>query len=1236
MKKIWSSCLLLFFFLGLPGKEIELYRLDISSESLKNATGKNWQIRKVDGQNILLLTGRASVKIPLPKNLSAFANRRVKVSFTRKYKNVPQPEQSWNGVKVLTEYYSEGKRYYGHTKTPWGNGEWDETDYYINFKSQPERGMVIFSIPGGEAMFGSLKYSIEETSRSSSDETRLNAILKVPEIKEKPQIDGKISKGEWKDAAHDAEFISKRNGLLCGRKGEFFLGGDKQNIYFACRSQLPPASLNFSDKNAVGLMLEPEGKEPKKFLFSASGKHQIPDGVICKTGKTATHWEVEAVIPLAALGLSDMPWGKPWKFQVCRQWRDSIEQGLWNGGKNSDVPGTLIFEQGIPAISFEGLGRSPRYRFCWRCTNTTASPVEFRCEAERQSIENPISFVRGKVLKPGESHTFELLGMWATGTIRTMTMKLYAGKNELYRRQLVWDYMKSNNWQDGRSPVVFDIAVYPTYGKAKARLTSRDREKMKKIQSVIFSILDAEKHRTYFSASAQYRGNDWYLAWELPKLLEGAYLLTAEATGKDGKKTNFSRTFAIRTFPWQNNKIGMARIIVPPFKPLTVDKAAKRINATLTGFRPEGAFWKEIYAQGENILSSPIMLRINGEPIRETQSEFQSIEPDRVIRKAELTGCGMKISAVQDYDYDGFCKLTLKFTPPREGANLQKMVLDIPLQAKYARFMHSTIGQLRRNVSDRVPEGSGTVWQSTQVYYPELNRGNFRPYFWLGEFYKGLSWVCESPKNWSMRPGKATQEVIRAGNTVILRIHIINQTVKWTGPKEIVMAFQPTPVKPQPEGFRKLCGVMYQGGGLRFDNTKTLRISNTTWRGCSYSDFWNQIPPNGDWSWSQLVFASKGKKLTPEFRKDIEQKAKAFIEKNHWIEKKFGIHSPEKSLVQGVMHNRHTDIYEAYFNPRLLSKKFPEYEVFADEWNNDAWRSEKDVDEYNIITDKNYQDFLLWSVRENLRHGWQVVNFDNSYDINDSDDICGLAEEIAPGRYRSGTSFFALRELIKRTAVLLYQEKKMLCGYPALTVHITNSLIPPMHSFAAATIDWEMNYGGQDYQDRFPRRFTYPESLGTQTGTIPIVLIQSVNDTPDWVARTILATTFGYDLLHYRDGTSKIPPFFVRAINLVRNFGYGDPGVAVYPGWHEDNPVKLSGADALATTVIGKDQKSALILIGGFGPAGILKLDVSRLGMRKPSAINAETGKPVGSGQLLGVALPKKEYKILLIRESNQ
>ena len=1073
--------------------------------------------------------------------------------------------------------------------------------------------------------------------------------VRLPPIDKPPVIDGKIETGEWAKGMADFGSVSGKTGFLTKRKVLFHLTYDEKNIYFAMQSELPPSPQTLSDTDTVEITLRPPGAEkPVAFRFNHNGAGNLPAGAKSansfNAGGAYPVWEAEAEIPLAALGVAAIADGQEWGLQMQRNWKNADETGYWHLPGKTGETGVFIPDRTAPAVSFEGLGDkwyTPLSfgEFVYRAVNLTAAPQKVHCNAMLTSREVPIAYNASAVIAPGKSFVFQGRSLCLyPGTDRILTATLSNSENDLryYERTLTFNLAKGLGWIDPDPPLVLDIGVYPSFKKAKARI-SGNAAKLAACSQVVFRIKNGQG-KVFCEEKAEKRGsNNFFKMWTLPGLPLGGYVISAEAIDKAGKKTTFEKSFAVREFEWQNNTIGTDRIIIPPFKPLVVDQAKREIHALQTGYRINGAFWDAVYAQGKNILAAPVECTIDGGKFSPLATRLISAEPDKVVYESDVEYKTLKLTVVHEYDYDGLCKTTLKFKPSAK-IEIKELYLDIPLKKEYAKLFYPCAG-IRDMSIGALPEGSGVVWEGSMKPVSSYLgwSGNWRPWFWFGEIYKGICWFAEDQNNWHVDRKRSVQKFIRTGDAAILRIELINRPSQLEAPFDIVMGFQPTPVKPRPEGFRKLAGTMWSTWTPVNADVSALTGHNMGLYAGTHGTF---APMGGDYSFIDYCFARSWKT-----RDELMDVIYAYLKKNKIDDNNWCKYAKDKvplseRMRQGAIKVKQAKYVALYNNPRQFAPEMPEWDMYIDEWHYRSWRPAPFFDEYVEQPIKNMQDMLLYNCKKELRAGFDGIYYDNLMPMPCGDTISSTAMEINPestamDSVRWSYPIFCTRELIRRTAVLAYQENKMICGRPFVWLHTTGCPFSPWLSFAAMQYTWEMNSHKGDYQDRFPEAYMHAETLGTQSGLIPRVMVNTSGKNPEHTARTMLAVLFAQDVLLFDDTGTKMFDFWKNAINLVRGFGYGDPGVDVFPGWDLENPVKVVGAKDVRVTTVRRPDGKTLLLVGNLGDKVSATFDLSQLGYKNCVVRNAETGREVSAGQKVTTDLPEHEYALLLVEAVN-
>ena len=777
-----------------------------------------------------------------------------------------------------------------------------------------------------------------------------------------------------------------------------------------------------------------------------------------------------------------------------------------------------------------------------------------------------------------------------------------------------------------------EFGYYPYFNLVKAKVDLSSYQGKDKVKEVIFSVISSGGDKIGPQIKIPRESSQIKAEWKLPPLKEGAYYLIAQIVREDKvKPLIIRRIFKYKHFPWEHNKIGKSNIIVPPFKPLKVVKSKREVFALLTGYQISKGFWSKVYAQGENILSAPIELVLNeGKiPLEEEDFRFTRIRDNLVEAVTTLKSNSLRIKVKHEYDYDGMCKVKISLEP--EGkVELYEGKIIIPLKASVAQLMHIVSDCIRSNPAGYIPEGEGVVWDSREIVRDKL-LGTFVPYVWLGGIYKGFCWFADNDKGWVVEDSKPEIEILRRKGEVILQINIINKSTLLTSPREIVMGFQPTPVKPRMKGWRRLCH--------RWKAPVAQAIKFSVLPGCGVLGAWSmdRYPRGHDYSLIRKINeARKGKPKS--FRSALEI-ADEYIDK--YLSKR------EEKIKRKVRRRifwafdlaREARFLIPYIDTRAAYSEWPEYTVYEDEWGFSEYRTGAGGPGCGDPVES-YQDFTLYYVRKLVREGMDGLYYDDTYLRSIPDPVTGDAYVREDGKIQPHVGIFHMRELFKRTATMLFEEGKgSLDERPFLIAHMTNANIIPIMSFATVGLDWEMKYGDEDVQDRFSEGFILAESLGTQAGMVPVVLMKITTPEPPLltrITRTFLAVILAYDIplvMRCRIDDS----LFEEVRTLLMRFGYGREEVKVYPCWRRQDYVRVLSKGIKAALYI-KEGK-AMLIISDFGSDGKAEIFINKkkFGWSHFSIKDVESGEEIklNSGKIK-VPLQKHDFRILLIEEEKK
>ena len=1122
----------------------------------------------------------------------------------------------------------------------------------------------------------SLFFAASAMGEKLSDET----ILRFAPMPEAPVIDGKITPEEWKFASTTFGGISPKTRLMTFRQNDFRIGYDAKNIYVAITSETPPPPQPMNSGDQVEFQFIPPGKTtPLIVKFDSTGKGKIPAGVKIANGfsfspmnsEKTICWNAEAVIPLSVLGVKSIEDGKKWKFQMIRHWASQSETGYFHLPAKEGDMATFIPDKKALTVSFDGFGHNlyaatGNYTWIYRIETTLKHRVYVHSKSFRAGLDgaatldinNPDLIGKSRKVRigsstrtiPGKTSYFQLYMMAQfPGKPRCLYSQIFDDakpRQVLYQRTMFWDTnisRKAASFKDDSGYPFLNAAFYPSYGN-KFRFAATFNKKLPiGYAEVKVKDTNGKVYYTFKKSSSGKALKDFEEQTALPNLPLGDYVVSLDTIALDGRKFFHKRTFSIRKFEWQGLDLGKERVIVPPFKPLKHNADAKEVHALLTGYKIGDGIWSKIYAEGENILAAPIQLFLDGKAVKTGKIKLVSAEKDRIVYELTSQVGRVKFQINQDYDYDGFCKLTVKVIPLGK-VKVKSFELRIPLKNDLVKYYTSLRSSRKRSLGRpdwTIPAGQGELKLDAIL----RKKGRIEHYFWLGEEYKGLSWIIDTQRGFTVDKKTYPCKLIRKGNTITYVQQMVNVPAEWSKPWEFEMGFSPTPVKRQNKQFRTLSQWMYHypvakgsnnGGSMLVSQWPLLYFYNI-----------NELP-QGDDSYYRKLMETRGKTVSNEERIKFGE---AYIARHRdWIRKNRPL--VEMSVFRRQVLDRRNfglDYYLQYHNPAFYSYRWPEAEMYKAEWLPWDYPVDDAHNEYIAAQSSTYIDKMLWEILTQIRWGMDGMNFDcfalggghNSVSMKGFRDAPGRVPmvtnsnmlQIASPGYIPATNLFGWRELLKRTAHLLYTEKRLVFGVPWVELHSTNIQAVPVAAFCSTVITTECASGGNDYFDRFPRAAVLADIAGLQSGVVPrnIISTKSTKLSPEEQMRTMMGLCFAYGLMnHFDQGIMKGYTDYGTARDAIFSFGYGRPEnqtIAFYD--KETQPVTCNAKNIRTTQVIRPDGM-ALILVGNIGENVKAKFDLSGLNYGKYKITDVFTGKVLPTAE---IEVQRHGYALLKIEK---
>ena len=998
--------------------------------------------------------------------------------------------------------------------------------------------------------------------------------------------------------------VSTASGLLSLRDVSHGVSFDDTGLTVTQTSPLPPKPMKITPEDGAVVEVTPPGGKKRSF--------RIGSGDPC-TRQEQGMWRWTRKFSWKELGAGSPEYGKVWKIQISREFRNQTEKAVWS----YPGPATVVFREKGTDFTFDGFG--PR----WKQTGyetTWSTTGRVKVDAEIVSIENPRSF--HNIIDNGSGMLRTIMN---NNTERTMKMQWSDPDTGrvLGRREFKWQRYRNGApagplYVDPDPPLKLSAAFYPRKKHLNVTLSCPKAEKIGKLGQVSFHIVN-EAGKTVVSAPAVRSDGHYTAEIDLPELPENKYAVYAV---ENGKRLEASDSFSVISFPWQDKKYGQARLIVPPFKPLVCRDG--RIEALCTSYETGGILWKNVDADGAGLLRGPVRLAANGEEFKLKSSRILDAADDRVVIENDLAVTGLGLTLRQEYDYDGMCKLTFNFIP-QGRVKINEMTLEFPLDAGALKLFHSLGNGMRHNLCGRLPENDGTLWRADKpAVRGEL--AGFRPYIWFGGISRGFCWFAESDENWGRAKGDNALSLVRKGGTALFSVHLFTRPRVRSRPFSIIMGVQPTPVKKVTQNYRKLTGNFF--GSWIPDNSETLTFSVSGMMAGLRTEAGPNVPPGNDWSYIDFFIRNQWKD-----RAEVERTAAAYLKKHglngkNWSRWK---NSGDGTTLltrmwQGARFWHYAKYHFQYFNPRALCPSWKEFEMYSSQWFLAAGHAERTFnDEYCCHPDDDYIDFILHHALPFLDRGYNGLYFDNLYDLVMQDPWADIR---TPGtRKVPYYPIWGMRDLIKRAATLCYERKRTFFGLPAVMVHMTDCNVVPWNSFAGITLDWEMGYGDTPYPTRFSDEYILTHTLGRQVGCIPWVLVNTTGSNGAKATDTLLPLTFGYDLFCQTGSGLTKTDSWKKVQHFVRNFGYGEDSTTVWPGWDESNPVKVKAKTTRCTTVRRKDG-TVLLLVGNRGGAEKATVTLPRAAQVADALSNAK----IADGKEFSLDLPQYGWKMLLVK----
>jgi hypothetical protein len=948
-----------------------------------------------------------------------------------------------------------------------------------------------------------------------------------------------------------------------------------------------------------------------------SGKWEVA------SSQDAESWTVEARAPLEAFGVAHIADGAEWRGLFATDiLADGDKFRAWApGGAFADIPrhGFLHFTASGPAFQLLDMdtvfsGR-PELSMAVAGATSGRSPVRVtvRYGSGVESGVNDVVLNKTVDPAPGATERLSISADLAGRASGFCEITAKSGERVLYHQTfpfVVNGFVRRPPAVTKTTPYDQAFGLEASYAPLSKKLLVRiDRYYMPRrtqIASGRVSLIDPRSNRTvaerpiaaFFQDFSEFPVDlkdlqvpvETQQDWERVKLRKdpaGAvppleFRLRAVLTSKDGKE-EASAAIPVKLlgyqFSWMPNQIGVSDSVLGPWTPLehsqgTVSVWNKKYTLDATGLAAK------IVNGGAPQLAGPMKLEAvaDGKTLvfagPQVALEKQTAAAADFKGQAQAGPLSLKVNT--RVEFDGFVMNTM--TVESTKANVSRLSLVVDLPEREAPYFVTTSGGWS-SYFGKTPDR----WDSRESSITSMV-GNFVPYILLTDSERGFCWFADNEKGWRLDPAAPTQEVLRHGGLVTLRVNFINKAGPIERPMTVRYGWMATPQKPQPRGWR----------GYLIGSQKYFPQATPV--------FWN----DADWAVSWPYYSSPYPKNYEKSRMLLAQSAAKGV----------------TGCVGNIAHAiaRYVD-YEG--------RQFP---ALASEWG----ITPGETGDGNVARSRGPNDFQLFHFdRWSKLSGLGCLYFDENYLTEDRNYLTGGAYLLPDERVQPGYNYLGLRDYNKRLRYMFHDNGK---AAPNLWQHTTagQAVYAWMPDVSMEAENVEPVDLTSDYLEALPASRLRSIGMGRNLGSAPFIMDQASRHGKGAIAQALAHQLVGWVLAH--DALPEQTAFWpVLSSELelwrddVRFLPYWEHGLGVEPvtaGVDVSAHVRTGNA---VLWVVNENREDT---------QAVIKLDPAKLGLdasRPVVAYDAENRARylIANGSLT-VPVPKRMWRAVRLFQPRQ
>ncbi|MCM8768862.1 MAG: DUF6067 family protein [Candidatus Omnitrophica bacterium] len=897
--------------------------------------------------------------------------------------------------------------------------------------------------------------------------------LTITRLPMAPLIDGRVDEKEWQYASAVTGLMAYEAGALRTEQTVFYVGWYHKHIYIAMKAagstydRIVARSLIRDDRfvcgdDAVELMIAPgSGKEleevyfPTYYLiinslgtvFDMKLRENVNEEyiawnvpLVAAVSTKGNNWECEIKIPVRELTVQGITDGTKWRMNLTRAHAGYFWSCWVPGALNTyKTGGEITFDARVPAVRLlsvqpflEGrTGAVLEVANFTRTSQTVSLSLLTRAVDEKAKTETEIETVTETITVKAREVKRLALGKGKQLAVRNRVVieaRKASGEGLLSMERMV--NTPSPKFVTKQAPPLKLVSINCRYlpslevlsvymnCAAKAQETRTARPALAEIE--ILKKGSVPEEPVLKSTFSSFVNNEGTVRISTEKIPEGEYEVLVIVKDSSGETIYSEKDwFVKKKIPHlTTDRRGLGEEVPAPFT--TLEVAGNEIKPWGRTYRfGANGLPEQFVSQDRDILASPsrLILRQAGKtiPLQVTKPfTITKKTPGRVETETRLKAGNIVLTISSSTEYDGLTKFRIAYGPLAKSAQIDKMVLELPIRKELAKFYSAASDFLGDSILAGVlPEQAGIIYDSLNNTRSVVASPPFAALCWLGDYDISFCYCADTDEGWVVDDERAEVEVERKGEEVILRLNLVSIPYVLTQPRTLEFGLQAGPVKPLPVDWRS-----WQYGGVDGQSFtgNTEKVPN----------IWGFITGVGSWGLgggSHLIHPGD----TPEIR----SRARAVVEKAFGGDRK----------VRRIG-------YCWWPNP---PKGRPETRVYRSEWGitrddwetantsyylshyKDSWQKKVFGDDENMYTPirakvvPSLVDFYVYcwdeTVKEAGQSGLWGFYFDQGYPNPVFDPELGLGYIREDGRKCYSSGLWLYRELLKRLAYVNFQHK---------------------------------------------------------------------------------------------------------------------------------------------------------------------------------------------------------------------